>query len=232
MKNKKWLAMLLALLLCLSLCLTACSDRDDEDDDDNDDERVEETADPNDGEWAQNGLFEMGTVRGIIYENEMIGVGCELDGWTYADAERLAEVNHTGETIMSQDAKEMLENSQTFVEMFAEDGRTGNNVNITVQDMQSVFGTIYDVDEMTDLTVEQFRTMGPGMGYENLKVSAGETDFCGASTPCIILSGTVRGSEIHQIIVPIIVDRYLFSLTATSIGTDVCEDILELFYAL
>ena len=34
-----------------------------------------------------------GTLEGSVYENEYLGIGCQLDGWHYYDRDELQETN-------------------------------------------------------------------------------------------------------------------------------------------
>ena len=244
MKQKRWLALLLALVLALSLGLTACGGRDADDDDA--DEKTEETAAPEktdppedeeadageDTHWIEDGLFMFGTVEGDAYENEALGIGCTLADWTFADADKLAEINQFGSNAFDDDVKKALESAQTVTEMYAERRNPTQNIVITVQNMRETYGFTLGEEQLLDISLPQMPDLMEGAGYTDINAEKTTTVFCGEEHACIRLTAKIYGIDIYQMVIPIAVDDYMFSITFSTFESDTLDEILALFYSL
>ena len=243
MKRKQWLALLLALMLGLSLCLTACGKKD-SDAKGADDTKTEQTAAPKktnppeeeaeeeDEAWIADGLFLFGTVEGDVYENERLGIGCELKDWTFADSEKLAAINQFGLDTLDEDLKEALQSAQTVTEMYADHRNPTQNVVITVQNMKEVYGFTLEPEQMLDISLPQLPSLMEGAGYTEVNGEKETISFCGADHACLRVTAKIYGIDVYQLILPIASDEYMFVITFSSFGEDSVDDIVSLFYPL
>ena len=184
--------------------------------------------------WSADDLLQFGTVDGDVYENVTLGYGCKLEGWSYADEAKIAEMNNLGKDALPEDMQDMIEDTGNVFDMFAESADGMQNINVQFQDIGLLYGALLDAEQIVDLTVEQMPDLLVSAGYD-------ESTVCEKTT--VILDGTeyagisveginMMGIQLYQKMVCIERGEYLVYITATSFLEDSVDEIYANFYSL
>lgn len=168
------------------------------------------------------------------YENEFIGIGCKLDeDWEVFDAAAIAELNGMVIDAMTDEALAEQMESGGYVQPFyaqAEDGFM--TVNITVENLGLLYGSMLDEKDYAELAVKQLPAALESLGLSDVTTEVTSASFAGGQHTAIVVNGTMQDVEFHELMVCVKVGRYIANVTAASYFTDVTGEILDMFYAL
>lgn len=182
--------------------------------------------------WKSDSLLTLGTVNGYTYENEILGYGCTLEGWNFADEARIAELNNWGQEMLSDDLQKILENADTVMDMYAATDDELSNINIQFQNMDHIFGALITEELFVTLSLPQLAPMMEMAGYQNVVTEAITVQLDGVEHAGIALTATVYGLPIYQKEVCIKCGNYMALIAVTSLLVDTTDEILANFYAL
>ncbi len=233
---------LISLLLILALLLTACGSSktpapkaegstEAEAATETETSAEPEASTPTSDAWS-DGTFSLGTIDGDTYKNEMLGIGCKLPGWTYADEQEIAEQNEWTAEMMSEDLAERLKDSDNVMVMDAasEDGMA--NININVQHLDGLVSKIVSEQDFIDAAFPEISGALTDAGLENVKVEKADISVLGEQHPGFVTNGEYMGVPIYQRQFSILGNGYMASITITSFQDDVTEELLEAFFKL
>ena len=182
--------------------------------------------------WRSDSLLTLGTVDGYTYENEILGYGCTLEGWTFADEAGIAQLNNWGQENFSDDLQAILESADTFMDMYAASADELFNINIQFQNMNHIFGALLTEELFVSISLPQLAPMMEMAGYENVVTEAITVQLDGEEHAGISLTATVYGLPIYQKEVCIKCGGYMGLIAVTSFLVDNTDEILANFYAL
>lgn len=185
--------------------------------------------------WSDEHMFSLGTINGDTYENQYLGYGCKLEGWTFADAGTIATMNQFASATMSEDIQELYRSSASFTEMYASSADGLKSVNIQYQNIEKMYGNTIDgldLDALMQVIAPQLPSVLEQSGYSGVTVEAGSVSIGNDVHPGVIINGTVSGLKCYQKQACIRTDEYIIYLCATSFQTDTTDEILSLFYPL
>ena len=221
---KKLLALMLALALTLSLA--ACSVKINPTDDGAD------KTEPSSGNIWKEDLFHFGTVNGSDYENDLLGYGCALEGWTFADADMIAQLNQIGKDLLTEDVQEAFEKTGAIMDMFAQTEDGLQNINIQFQDMNVLYSMLLSADKLVDMTIPQLPATLEGAGYENINIEKTTVSLGGDEHPAISIVSEIYGVPTYQKEVVVVRKGYAIFIAVTSMLEDNTDALFELFYKL
>lgn len=185
-------------------------------------------------EESEDEALSIGQVNGGRYENKYFGFGCSLDStWTYASQEQLQAQNGlTAEMFDDEALQEQLRNSNMFYDMMAatEDGYC--NINVVVQNMGLLYGSILSEDTIVDQSIQALPNQMAGAGMTVTSCKAAEVEFAGAAHKAIRMASTIQDVPIYQICVFIKRGGYITNITLTSFMEDNTDTLLKLFYGV
>ena len=207
---QKFAALLLAL--CLLAALGGC-------------QKLQQAAD------AVNAKeFSMGTVNGNSYENDFVGIRCDLpQDWTIYDEAQLAEMlGLFSDTFTEGDFKDLVEETGTSLIFYAENPSTLSSINITVADTESYDMAMSDHKALVDAMVEQMPEMMEQAHTTDVKVETDTFSFCGEDTYGTYITATVYGVPIFQRQVIDVEGTYNLTITVCSYEEDNTMELLEL----
>ena len=189
-------------------------------------------GEPESNLWNGDTLLTLGTVNGNTYENQVMGYGCVLEGWSFANADDIAEMNNWAKDILTEDAQALIESVDSFMDMYAssEDGMC--NVVVQFQNMGRIYGALLTEKMIVDISLPQLAPMLEQTGYEDVVAEAatirlGDNDHAGFA-----VSGTFYGLPIYQKEVCILCGDYMGLVTVTSYFTDLTDEVFASFYSL
>ena len=195
-------------------------------------DHVSET-DPSTNElWKSDSLLSLGTVNGYVYENNFLGYGCNLEGWTFADEDYIAEINQLGQDTLTSDLQSLIENADVIVDMYAESKYGLQNINVQFQKLNAIYGYSPSEEDLIDLAVETFPLMLESAGYNNITVEKTRIMLDSDAHFAVAITGELDGVPIYQKEVCILCGDYAAYVTATSFLNDSLDQVLKKFYKL
>ena len=221
---------MIVLLLVMALLLTACGSKGtDATEPEPQGSVAEETASNN---MVNDGLLTLGTVEGNTYQNEALGYGCTLEGWTFADSNRLAELNHVAAENVDANLLEQIAASDTFMDMYAESADRLANVNVNVENIaREGFGD-YSEKDYCDAAFPQMAEAMNQMGASDVNVQQSTVYLGWDEHPGMIMTSTIQGVPVFQKQACVKFGDYMASITVTTYNEDNTDSILSLFYKL
>ena len=168
------------------------------------------------------------------YENELLGLGCRLEeDWRVYSADEMAQLNGMMADMMTDEAiAEQLESSGYVQAFYAQLGEDPVTVNITVENLGLLYGTLLDERQYAELSIDQLPSVLESIGLEDLTTEITTTTFLGSEHTAINVHGQIQGLDFYETLVCVKVNRYMACVTAASYLADVTGDVLDMFYAL
>lgn len=194
-----------------------------------------ETPEPTDEPEKENdpilGVYNKDT---NTYENGFIGIGCRLDQeWDVYDTDQIAELNGMVIEMMTDESiANQLETDGYLMPFYAQANDGLITVNITVENLGLLYGSLLDEQGYAELSIEQLASALEALGMTELTIEISSTTFAGGEHTAVIINGSLQGVEFHETIVCVKIDRYIANITAASYFADVTGDILSMFYSL
>ncbi len=178
--------------------------------------------------------FDLGTVSGGKYENKFFGFGCSMDeNWTYATEEQLLNmIGETADMLEDGDLKEGLKDADMFYDMQVASNDGYANINVVVQNLGVMYGTILSEEEIVRQNVEQMPALMAQAGMDVDSCEATTVQFAGAERHAIQSYINSQGVDIYQLQVLVKSGSYIAVVTVTSYVTDITADIAAMFYAV
>lgn len=184
---------------------------------------------------SEDAKFGTGKIDGKIYVQEFFGFSIELDdGWEFADEESMKSLSNEVSNAGSESIKEAVDNGTSYLDMYAENSATFQNLNTTITkiSMQEALRFTVDPDSVISLMLEPLKEEIAKVGLTDAEVKQDEIEFMGETVSCIrILSyPEAYGGDVgvFQTQVYFQEGTYLCTLTATSYLEDSTEDVLAM----
>ena len=229
MKIKNMLCLLLAVAMLFALCACGSDEKVSGDVDKSD------VAEPSGSVNAEtDSEFDIGHVNGGKYENSFFAFGCEVDsGWTYATEDELLSVHDDimGE-FSDEEIKEQLMNADMFYDMMVSSNDGYANINVVIQNIGIMYGTIYSEDKIVEMNIDQLPDTLASAGMEVQSIEPTTIELAGAERSAIKMHNVYQGVDVYQTAVLIKNGSYLANITISSYMNDITSDLAALFYAL
>lgn len=232
---KKIVAMLLALVMVFSLC--ACGSKDDvsgsvsaADKDGGASGSVTQTSEPSPEPEEE---VEPGNLVGGRYENEFLGIGCELDdNWVYATQEELAEMIGQTAEMFDEESAEQLKKADMFYDMLAasEDGLV--SINVVIQNLGVLYGAVLSEEEYVELSTENLEAQLGSAGFTDISWEQITPDFAGQQRTGLHISSKIQGNDYYTTQVYIKAGSYMAVISFSSFAEDIGEELMANFFAL
>lgn len=192
----------------------------------------EETSEDVPAEEPAN--IEMGSWDGFTFENLTLGYGVALDeGWhPYTDEEILAMNNRTIDQFDSEAIKRQLANSDMFCDMAAQKLDSTGFVQVNVENLGVVYGTILSVDDYIDICLTNLEPALVSAGYTIESMEKVFVTVDGTDVPAIYISGVFSGINIYQVMVPVKTGDRVACICASTYLTDTTSAILDCIYLI
>ncbi len=177
----------------------------------------------------------IGTITKDTYENESLGFGCKLEGWTYADKAQLAELNGMKNSL-PDDVKELVEKNGFALVMWAmAPSADQTTINVQVQNTRQQFGvTITEEDYISALPemLPEIKSTMEKSGFSNVSVSVKKVKTSDSEYDAIFSSAMNSGIKVYTKQIFIIRGDYAAIITAQSCNTDATDSVLKNIYKL
>lgn len=216
--TKKWLALLLSLVMAFSL--TACGGGSSTPDELQDEPKVEEKA------------FEAGKIDGDVYSSDVTGLQFKLDeNWVFLDDEGIEELTGMVQDMTdSEKLEETMSKGASIYDMYAmtNDG-SGRTVNITVENLGALYGTILDEEAYINAAKDQLQPAFDSMGATNVVVETTIYTIAGAEHSGIHLTAELQGVQLHEQMVCVKEGRYMYNITCSATSEEDAASIMAMF---
>lgn len=177
--------------------------------------------------------FQMGEMNGGTYTNTFLGISCQLsEDWTYYSEEQIAEINNlVSESITDEELSEMMENAQTFQDMYAASNDGLATINVVFENMGVLYGTTMDEEEYIQTAAPQLETALTNMGMTDIQSEASTRDFAGQTRQSLRVTGMMGEYPVYEELICIKEGNYMGVITLASYVEDITGDMAALFSA-
>lgn len=229
---KKIIALILGVMLVLSL--VACGDQDDVRGEITENSKVKTSSVAESSAAEAEAAFDIGTSDAGKYENKFLGLGIKLDGWTFATDAEMAEMNNTVADIIGDDYLKAVEKNQVIYDMTAQSEDQFNSMNINFENLVVSGAILINEENYIEQSIKanDFNTMFANMGYENITIDKTTVTVAGKQHAGMTVHATIQGYDFYERLVCIKKGKYMANITATSLGTDKTQELLDGFYEL
>ncbi len=239
------------IILCLTLTLVAtlaaCGNKSDSTPEPSEteaaEEEVEETAE--EAEETEETVPEIDVPEEVLgkqtesqYVNEYFDLSYSVpEKWFILSKEEIATI--MGLAISNFD-------DESFVEMFKDSGyvtdfyamdtvsaiegaNAFNNVNITVQDIGKLYGTLFNEKQLAEASADTVKASLESQGLTDINTEISEMEFIGK--PCVTLAITSKSGDMNMYQKQVYLKNgsAIAAITATTLGEDKTDDVLATF---
>lgn len=174
--------------------------------------------------------FSLGTVSGNHYENDFVGIQCDLDSyWVIYDEEGISKL--TGalyDSFTEEEAKKMVEESGSAMIFYAQNTFTFSTINITVSDTESYSMAMGDHKKLIDTMVEQMPELLEQSYMTDVSCTAETFSFCGEDNYGIYTTASVYELPLFERQVILVEGTYSITLTVCAYQQDTTMELMDL----
>lgn len=176
--------------------------------------------------------FQFGEVSANVYENKLIGIGCELSSdWTFYTDEEILALNNLTMDYMDEETAEMVADASIIYDMYAmySDGMSSININLENVGVASyaLYSAKDSLENANSVLVETFESMG----YENVSSEITTVTIGGEEFDALTTTASISGVDMHQLIfVKKCGGKYFANISITTFAEDFTQEILDTFY--
>lgn len=183
----------------------------------------------------------LGRIEGGVYENEYIGIGCELDSnWVYYSAEELQELpENASDLFKDTDLEDQVSQYQYIFDMMAENATDLTTININYTKMSVADRLAYlalSEEAVIDQTLLQKDSLIQAYEASGFTVDSMEkvsVTFLGKTRTAIKTTMSTQGIPYYTLqLIDSHLGSYQVTTTLASFMEDKTEQLLALFYVL
>lgn len=240
---KRIIALLLALMLVFALC--ACGDKSESANtpvNDKDEVKTQESADKDDGDKSykkdkgkksEKSDFELGTVKGVTYENKSLGIGIKVEsGWRLLTEDELYEtMGIVADAYDNDEIRDIIMNSGTFYDMMALTQGV-ENINVSVEKLTPSLAAKYSTEDYAKAGLENLPAAYASAGIELVSSEITTVDFAGEEHTAILTHIVNQGVEMYSLCIVFKCGNYFANVTITAATEAGVYEIADMFYAL
>lgn len=162
----------------------------------------------------EENAFLPGIVDGTAYQNTMLGYGCYLDGWSYADSAQLDALNGA--------------NGEMYLDMSAQSADGLQRVSVQFQQLALTDYLAALEARSPEALAEDYTEAG----YENVSVEQTVYMLGSDSYDCLYMNGEIEGVPVSQRQMLLDCGDYTAVITATGYLGASPDEVLMRFYML
>ena len=174
-----------------------------------------------------------GEIKGAVYENHVLGIGCALDGWRYCTREEITENRQKSVNRLSKEyMQEML---STPNDLMRAESPSGETVSINALHMgtdETVFYTELGMRLTFEILLESMKEKLENMGYTGVELSVEEISLKNQTLDCLILEISMNGIHACSIQAGFIRDNYMVRIGSGADDLETAKEQLMNFYML
>ncbi len=175
--------------------------------------------------------FNLGTISGSVYENDFIGIGCNLDSdWRYYSDAEIRQLNNITTDILGDEYKELMESADVVYDMYAINQNGIDSINVTMEKANSLQILLLDINENYKKLAPEMIELYESMGYTNISYTIEDIYISGKSFPAMKIKTEINGVSAYFLSLSLKCNGYLAGVTVGTFYTDYIDDILLDFY--
>lgn len=132
----------------------------------------------------------------------------------------------------AEEVSAALEEGQAWFDMYATSDDGYQNINVTIQNIQAVYGAPADVNTLVDASLDTLRSALEAQGASSVSVEKGASSFLGEDSLCTLASGTMEGVPFFETQVYMKKGSYILCATAISYSENQTASLLDMFRPL
>ncbi len=174
----------------------------------------------------------LGTISENKYENDFIGIGCELGSeWTFSTEDEILEMNNLVADTIDEDIAKAIEEADILYDMMATYEDDMSNINVNVENIGTANFKKYDVSEIYDNQEESLITGLESIGAENITVEASPVTIDGKEFDGLYVVSEIYGMTMYQqSFAKKCGGKYLANYTITTFEDDFTDEVVDRFY--
>lgn len=172
-------------------------------------------------------------LSGTRYENESLGIGIVLDeDWVVYNDEQLAALSgQTADMFSDEKYKEMMENSDSFTDFFAQH-TSAASMNIIFENLGLLYGTVLDEEQYRTLALQNMEPAYSSAGFTDIEIEENTVMFAGAERIGIHTHCIVQGYDYYVQQVLIKTGSHMGIVSLCCFVEDDTQYMADMFYAL
>lgn len=179
------------------------------------------------------GEMKLGTVNGLTWENEFIGIGCTMDDdWTFKTDDEILAMNKLTQDMVTDDLADLLKDADLVYDMAAATGTDLSNMMVTLQKLNSLQLAALNIANELEKSYDISESSLINMGCANLTHSISTITFDGKTFDALVISASISGLTMNQTTFAIKCNGYLASISVTTVGEYDMADLIDNFYVL
>lgn len=173
--------------------------------------------------------FAIGTNTGDTYENTFIGIGFKAEGdMELSSDEDIRDMNVMMMEDEPADYLAALKELDAITDMMATDMTTGDSVNINLENMKVLYGSVLSESDYLDQNI----SMMEDMAEEGLTVEKATFTLAGKERQGVTIIMDIMGIKVYEAVVCIKVGDYMVNITVGSSTEEGVPNLLAKFYAV
>lgn len=177
--------------------------------------------------------FALGEVSGQVYENEYIGIGCQLSNdWVFYSEDQIKELNNMAAEIAGEDYKQLMENADVVYDMMGQTTDLTSTVELVMEKFDPSEIGLVDLKFSLEATIPTLTSTYEGMGFSNVQTEITTLTFAGEECDALNLSAEINGYNFYLTTVMLKADSHVVSVGVGSFNKTTVDTVLSNFYAL
>lgn len=166
---------------------------------------------------------------GDTYYNNLINLGCTLEGWNYYSEEQMANYNNTSVDEMPHYGKDLPKRvGECYWDMYASNG-TGSNILVGFKKMDTLTDSSINISAYLDDYRDYLIKDSDSQGYAVNKIDKSMYSLANSEYPGLFSEVEDEGMKIYQQTIIIEYNDYICIVLITCAGENNTEEIMSLF---
>lgn len=175
--------------------------------------------------------FSIGKTDGLVYENEFIGIGCNLESnWRFYSDEEIKQINNISVELAGEDFEKMMENAEVIYDMYAVSDNEMDNIVVNLEKSNKLLINQLNLRDNLENSIPMIESALGNMGYTNLETELDTITIEGKELDCLCVSGEINGLKMYQKGFAIKCNGYLANISVTTYDENNADSIIENFY--
>ena len=179
-------------------------------------------------------VFSLGDVTGLNYENEFIGIGCNLPAdWMFFTDEQIRELNNITTDLAGEEYKEVVANASLVYDMYAMSTTNQiNNINVNLEKGNPVTIAMTDLEDVIENSLPLLKQGIENMGGSVVSSEIGSVTVDGTEFTCMTNIMEVNGITMYQLSFLKKCNGYIASISIGATDENTLNDIIDCFYVI
>lgn len=175
--------------------------------------------------------FELGQTAGLKYENDFVGIGCNLEsGWSFYTDEQIRELNNQTMDIGTEEYKELMESANMVFDMQAVSGDGTSNINVVLEKASALALATYDFKATYEKNFSVVKESFENMGFTDYTYEFMDLEIDGKTITGVKNIASATDVTMYQKQFVVKCNGYTAAITVTSMNKDTTDDILKTIY--